>query len=79
MPNHNVNTHPEYVAPYPPLKLESRSHVDTACAAYHLSLAEQTLRKYACYEAGPIIPSRLNRRLRWSVSAIRALLEGGAK
>ena len=81
MPNSNVPIRPEkgYAAPYPSLDQESRSHVDTACAAYHLSLAEQTLRKYACYETGGIKAIRVSGRLRWPVAGIRKLLEGSAK
>lgn len=63
---------------YPPLSEETRSHVDTACAAFHLTRASQTLRKWACLENGPIRPVRINGRLSWSVADISALLNGGA-
>jgi hypothetical protein len=73
-----MNTPAQYVAPYPPLDQETRSHVDTACASYHLSLAEQTLRKIACYETDKVLkPTRMNGRLRWPVAGIRAKLNGG--
>lgn len=64
---------------FPPLKLETRSHVETACAAFHLMRKPQTMRAYACLENGPIRPVRINGRLAWSVASIRKLLEGGAK
>lgn len=61
---------------YPSLELETRSHVDTACAAFHVIRKEQTLRAWACLENGPIRPIRINGRLAWPVAAIRALLNG---
>ncbi len=63
---------------FPALAEETRISVDTACAAYHLSRADQTLRKWACLENGPIRPIRINRRLAWSVADLRTLLSGGA-
>lgn len=65
---------------FPPIEQETRSHVETACAAFHLMRKPQTLRIYACKEHNaPIRPIRINGRLAWPVAAIRALLEGGAK
>jgi len=49
---------------------------DEAAAA--LNRAPQTLRKWACLEDGPIRPIRINGRLHWRVSDIRALLNGEA-
>jgi len=63
---------------FTPLALETRTHVDTACAAFHLLRKPQTMRAYACLENGPIRPIRINGRLAWSVAAIRALLNGEA-
>lgn len=48
---------------YPPLDQECRSSVDTACAAYHLNRAPQTMRAWACMENGPLRPVRINDRL----------------
>lgn len=62
---------------FPPLDQETRSHVNTACAAFHLNRKDQTLRAWACLENGPIRPSRVNGRLSWSVAQIRELLNGG--
>ncbi len=62
---------------FPPLDQETRSHVETACAAYHLMRKPQTLRAYACLENGPIRPIRINGRLAWSVAEIKSLLNGG--
>lgn len=64
---------------FPPLEQETRSHVETACAAFHLMRRPQTMRAYACLENGPIRPIRINGRLAWPVAEIRALLNGGAK
>jgi hypothetical protein len=64
---------------FTPLALETRSHVETACAAFHLMRKPQTMRAYACLENGPIRPIRINGRLAWKISDIRALLEGGAR
>lgn len=64
---------------YPPLEHETRSHVETACAAFHLMRKPQTMRAYACLENGPIRPVRINGRLAWSVAAIKQLLSGGAQ
>lgn len=62
---------------FTPLALETRSHVETACAAFHLMRRPQTLRAHACLESGPIRPIRINGRLAWPVADIRALLNGG--
>ena len=59
-----------------PLEQETRSHVETACAAFHLLRKPQTMRAYACLENGPILPIRINGRLAWPVARIRELLEG---
>lgn len=59
---------------FPPIDQESRSHVETACAAFHLTRQPQTLRQWACLENGPIRPIRINGRLAWSVSEIKRLL-----
>jgi hypothetical protein len=53
---------------------ETRSAVDTACAAFHLSRATQTLRIWACKENGPLRPIRINGRLAWPVADLRRLL-----
>jgi len=63
---------------FPSLDQETRSHVETACAAFHLTRAEQTLRIWACLENGPIRPIRINRRLAWPVAEIKRLLSGDA-
>lgn len=62
-----------------PLELETRPVIPTDAAAYHLNRKPQTLRVWACEENGPIRPIRINGRLAWPVSVIRALLERGAK
>lgn len=62
---------------FAPLEQEARSAIPTDAAAFYLCKKAQTLRVWACTEAGPIRPIRVNGRLLWSVSAIRKLLEGG--
>lgn len=57
------------------LLYEQRTHVGTACAAFHLGRKPQTLRVWACLENGPLRPNRVNGRLAWSVGEIRALLQ----
>ena len=57
--------------------VEMRSHVDTKTAADLLGRAPQTLRKWACYEDGPLRPARVNGRLAWAVEDIRRLLSNG--
>lgn len=59
---------------YPPLVHETRSHVPTACAAWHLNRQPKTMRIHACMETGPIRPLRINGRLAWPVADIKALL-----
>jgi hypothetical protein len=62
------------LATMPDIDLETRSYVDTATAARWLNRRPQTLRKWACYEDGPLRPSRLQGRLKWAVADIRAAL-----
>ena len=62
------------VAAFGPIENETRSHVDTACAAYWLNRKPQTLRSWASKENGPIRPSRVNDRLAWAVADIKRLL-----
>jgi hypothetical protein len=64
---------------FPALDQETRSHVDTACAAFHLNRRPQTMRVWATYESGLLRPVRINGRLAWSVADIKCLLSGGAR
>jgi hypothetical protein len=64
---------------FPPLEKVTRPTVSTSTAAYYLNRKPQTLRAWACLENGPLRPVRINGRLAWSVSAIRALVNGEAK
>ena len=61
--------------PYPNIEDDTRTHVETGCAAYWLNRKEQTLRAWASNENGPIRPSRVNGRLAWPVAEIRKLLK----
>lgn len=66
-------------AAFPPLEQVTRPTVPTHQAAYYMNRQPQTLRAWACLENGPIRPIRVNGRLAWPVSEIKALLSGGAK
>jgi hypothetical protein len=48
--------------------------VPTEEAAAIIDFAPQTLRRWACYNNGPIKPRRIGRQLRWVVSELNALL-----
>jgi hypothetical protein len=52
--------------------------VDTEDAATLLGKEPQTLRRWACEGSGPVRPSRVNGRLRWSVADIQRLLNPAA-
>jgi hypothetical protein len=75
----NTDTNSQEVKHFTPLDLETRTAITTAEAAFHLNRKVQTLRSWACFENGAIRPVRINGRLAWNVSDIRALLNGGAK
>jgi hypothetical protein len=60
---------------FPTLGQEKRTHVGTACAAYHLGRKPQTMRVWASSEKGPIRPIRVNGRLAWPVEELRRLLQ----
>ena len=62
---------------FPPIEQETRSHIETAAAAFYLTRKPQTMRAWACLENGPIRPRRINGRLSWAVADIRRLLNGG--
>lgn len=63
---------------FPSLDRETRSHVDTACASFHLNRRPQTLRAWASTEQGAIRPVRVCGRLAWAVADIKRALNGGA-
>jgi hypothetical protein len=70
-----MNAEAKFIA----LAEETRSAIKTNEAAFHLGRSPQTLRKWACYEDGPVRPIRVNGRLAWLVADIKALLsKGGA-
>lgn len=64
---------------FPSLADETRSHVDTACASFHLNRRPQTLRSWASTEQGALRPVRVNGRLAWATADIKRLLSGGAQ
>ena len=68
-------THSKFHSGFVALSVERRTHVDTACAAFHLGRKPQTLRVWASYETGPLRPVRVNGRLAWPVEEIRRVLQ----
>lgn len=63
---------------FPPIDHETRSHVETACAAFHLNRKQQTMRAWASTGNGAIRPVRIMGRLAWPVEAIKHVLKCGA-
>jgi hypothetical protein len=59
---------------WPPLESVTTPTVPTDFASHLLHMRPQTLRVWASTEKGPIRPIRINRRLGWSVSAIKSIL-----
>ena len=57
------------------LNQERRTTLPTKEAAAHLNRKPQTLRLWACYENGPLLPLRIGGRLAWPVVDIRRLLQ----
>lgn len=54
-----------------------RDTLPTNEAAIVLNRKDQTMRKWACLENGPIRPVRINGRLAWRVADLANLLNGG--
>lgn len=69
-----TNPNAEAAKTFVPLHLEPRAAVETACAAFHLTRQQQTLRGWACREDGPLRPLRINGRLAWKTEDLRKLL-----
>jgi len=61
---------------FPPLELETRSHINTEHCAWLLGRKPQTLRVWSCLENGPLRPVRINGRLAWPVAQLRQILRG---
>ena len=57
-----------------PIDRETRTHLPTDEAAYHLNRQVQTLRIWACKENGPLRPVRIGGRLAWPVAEIKRVL-----
>jgi hypothetical protein len=68
-----INTQ-EFTAKHPPLEQHTRSNLTTEEAAFYLNRRPQTLRAWACYENGPLRPTRTGDMLAWSVTEIRRVL-----
>jgi hypothetical protein len=63
---------------YTELGRENRTVIDTNAAAFHLGRKPQTLRKWACFEDGPLRPIRIHGRLAWNVADIKRLVSEGS-
>jgi len=63
---------------YTELVRENRTVIDTNAAAFYLSRKPQTLRKWACFEDGPLRPIRIHGRLAWNVADIKRLVSEGS-
>ena len=64
---------------FPPLEEVTRPTVPTDQAAYYLNRQPQTMRSWSCLQpSGGIRPIKINGRLAWKISDIKALLNGGA-
>ena len=57
---------------------DGRDVLTTLEAATAINRRPQTLRKWACFENGPVRPIRINGRLAWRVADIQAILSGEA-
>jgi hypothetical protein len=69
----------EPIVPSELLKLANgRDFLPTKEAAHSLSRTAQTLRIWACYSKGPILPVRQGGRLGWRVTDLARYLNGGA-
>ncbi len=62
---------------FPSLDQVNRSILTTEEAAFYLNRKSQTLRCWAMKQDGLLQPVRINKRLGWKVSDIKALLNGG--
>lgn len=62
---------------YPPIEAVATPNVTTDQAAFYLNRRPQTLRKWAAYENGPILPVRINGYLAWPVSKLKEITTSG--
>ena len=74
--HHSAEVRKAVTAPpqFPPLEYVTSPTVTTEQAGYYLNRRPQTLRIWACREDGPIRPIRINGRLAWKVSDLKAVL-----
>ena len=71
-----MNIHAQIIPPGLAAIANGRDTVPTPEAAHVLNRKDQTMRKWACLENGPIRPVRINGRLAWRVVDLAALLNG---
>jgi hypothetical protein len=72
--NHRIEAKQHEPQQFATLESVTRPAVGTAAAAFYLLRQQQTLRGWACHEDGPLRPIRINGRLAWPVSEIKAIL-----
>lgn len=76
----NAADQPKVIKSFPTIESETRTHVSTECAAFHLNRQQQTLRGWAISPLQKTIkPIRINKRLAWPVADIRRLLAEGTE
>jgi hypothetical protein len=59
---------------FPDIMTITKPVLTTAEAAFYLNRSQQTMRRWACKNSGPIEPVRVNRILSWRVKDIKSLL-----
>jgi len=59
---------------YPKLSEETREHVSTKCAAWHVHRNQMTLLNWAKAGTGPVKPIKIGKSYLWKVSDLRKLL-----
>ena len=70
---HEATTPQQAKGRYPPLNTVTKPNLTTGEAAHYLDRKPQTLYCWACHEDGPMRPTRINGRLAWSTSTVKAL------
>ena len=61
---------------YQPIENVTAPTVSTNAAAFYLNRKPQTLRDWACGNKGALTPVKINGRLAWPTSKIKALVGG---
>lgn len=64
---------PHFTAQHLRLEQVNKPNLTTEEAAYYLNRRPQTLRAWACHEAGPLRPRRIGGLLAWATVEIKIL------